>query len=80
MMSEKIIDPKTKIGYPSVVLFNGTKKVTRAMHRLIAIQFIPNPQNKKEVNHINKNIFDYSIDNLEWVTRSENMKHAKNNS
>lgn len=64
--------------YPTVVLMKDGKQKTFFMHRLIAIHFIPNDNPmKREVNHKNKNILDYSVDNLEWCTRSENMKHAK---
>lgn len=45
------------------------------LHRLLADHFIPNPENKREVNHIDNNPANYSLSNLEWVTPSENMKH-----
>ena len=45
------------------------------VHRLIAITFIPNPENKPEINHINRQPNDNKIENLEWCTRSENVKH-----
>lgn len=46
------------------------------LHRLIAILFIPNPENKKTVNHKDGNKLNMSLDNLEWATQSENNQHA----
>ena len=57
------------------IIING-KNATVALHRLLAKAFIPNPQNKETVNHIDGNPSNNSVSNLEWMTQSENSKHS----
>ena len=70
---------KKKSGYLFYCLYsgNGTVKYEHA-HRLVAQAFIPNPLQKKDVNHIDGNKSNNCVDNLEWATRSENQIHAYN--
>lgn len=63
-------------GYLRVSLLNNGHKITKSVHRLVADAFIKNPLNKPEINHIDGNKLNNRIDNLEWVTRSENEIHA----
>ena len=64
-----------KTGYPMVCLWFMGKEKRYSVHRLIAQAFIPNPENKPEINHINTIRNDNRIENLEWVTRTENMNN-----
>lgn len=64
-----------KYQYLSVNLSKDDKLITYALHRLVAIAFIPNPENKPQVNHIDENRLNNCVDNLEWVTNYENMHH-----
>lgn len=60
-------------GYYSVSIDNKSYLI----HRLVAEVFIPNPDNKPQVNHIDLNKLNNHVDNLEWVTPKENNAHAR---
>lgn len=63
-------------GYLYVSLWKNNIGKTHSVHRLVAKAYIPNPENKPEVNHISSNRTDPRKDNLEWATRKENMQHG----
>lgn len=67
---------KSGKGYLCVHLSVNNKSWTLLVHRLVAMAFIPNPDNKPEVNHIDGDKWNNKVDNLEWNTSSENMAHA----
>jgi len=82
----KLNEPKIMIGraytasqtkYNQVKLSNGGKPEYSLVHRLVAEAFIPNPENKPFVNHIDNNGLNNNHTNLEWCTQSENLKHAQ---
>lgn len=82
MISNKgnVYDKKRKVnsklnkkfdGYILCTLRNGDKYYTKQVHRLVAIAFIPNPQNKSQVHHIDENPSNNNVHNLMWVTPKE---------
>ena len=67
-----------KDGYSVLNFYFGKKYFGRKIHRLVAQYYIPNPLNKRCVNHIDGIKTNNHYSNLEWVTHSENMVHATN--
>lgn len=66
-------------GYFNIILQKEGKKKQYQVHRLVAQAFIPNLENKPQVNHIDCNKQNNGVSNLEWATQQENMDHAKEN-
>lgn len=63
-------------GYKSVNLTKDGKGTVKPVHRLVAIAFIPNPENKPFVNHLDETPGNNNVDNLEWVTAKENKNYG----
>lgn len=76
----KILNPDiAPNGYYRVTFSINKKRKQFYVHRLIAKYFIPNPDNLPQVNHIDGNKLNNSLDNLEWVTAQDNVIHAYKN-
>jgi hypothetical protein len=75
---DKIISPQSNYGYLRVSINNNNgKRISVKIHRLIALTFIPNPENKKTVNHKNHKKTDNNVNNLEWASVTEQNHHKK---
>ena len=74
----KLKETKTRIRVNGIIDNDGNKK-NFYLHRLIALTFIPNPLNLNEVNHIDGNPYNNCVNNLDWISRVDNMKHFHTN-
>lgn len=76
---KRILKPyKVRKGYLRVDLFDSKfVRKHQKVHRLVAMAFIPNPDNKPQINHIDGNSANNCVTNLEWCTNDENQKHAQ---
>ena len=70
---------KTKNGYMRIGLPKNGKSKKFLVHRLLALHFIPNPENKKCVDHINGIKYDNRLENLRWLTNKENSNAFRSN-
>lgn len=85
-VKEKIKDTHFDVhGYPCVTLCKDRKSRSYFLHRLLMEAFVPNPENKPFIDHINTDVRDFRLSNLRWVTAKENsnnpltMQHCREN-
>lgn len=77
LLPEMIMKPfEDEDGYLRISLIKDNVRKKHFVHRLVAINFIPNPENKPEVNHKEGNKKDNRVEMIEWNTTSENQRHA----
>jgi 16S rRNA A1518/A1519 N6-dimethyltransferase RsmA/KsgA/DIM1 with predicted DNA glycosylase/AP lyase activity len=74
---DRILKPRMARGYCRVGLCKESKEKIKTIHRLVAEAFLPNPDNKSDVDHIDRNRTNNVVDNLRWATRSENCYNKK---
>lgn len=76
--THKFLTPKMSVKYPTYNLTIDGKKKQIKIHRMVAIAFIPNLENKEIVNHKDGDTHNFHVSNLEWATAKENSQHAVN--
>lgn len=67
-------------GYPSIRLTKDNNRKNYYVHRLVALVFIPNPENKPCVDHVDRNRQNNCVDNLRWATYADNAINRNNSS
>ena len=72
----KLVPVLDNTGYFIVTLLNDVHRCNKSIHRLLAEHYIPNPENKPHVNHIDGVKTNNNLENLEWATVLENTRHA----
>lgn len=78
--TNRVLQPyRNNVGYLLVYVCKNGKRKTHRIHRLVAQAFIPNPENKPEVNHLDENKSNNMVSNLEWSTRKENCNYGTRN-
>lgn len=73
---EVLKTPLNTWGYPSVTLCGMWGRKNKTVHRIVAEAFIPNPNNLPEVNHKDEDKTNNNVENLEWMTKKENINHG----
>lgn len=73
----RFLKPSSRKGYLCYGLCKGGRKTEHCAHRLVAIAFIDNPENKPQINHIDNNPSNNNVKNLEWCTVYENSLHSQ---
>lgn len=76
---KELAQTKDKYGYSQVCLFHNNHRYSLSVHRLVALAYIPNPDDKPQVNHLDGIKKHNYVDNLEWVTAKENIVHSYSN-
>ena len=77
--SKKFLKPKANSkGYLCVKLYRDGQKKTYKVHRLVAEEYIPNPNNLPQVDHINEDKTNNCVNNLQWITNRNNCRKSKN--
>lgn len=79
LQKEIILNANKANGYVRVTLYKNNQSKAYSIHRLVAEAFIPNPENKRTVNHKNGIKIDNGEENLEWNTYKENVQHSYDN-